>query len=152
MLKILIVEDDAQLATTLKYLVEDNPRYRVVATADDLDVIQAQPGHDLVEKRRPAQQGLDQGHGDVRARDGHHEARQSRSCPDVAHRGTVRDHLAQDGRVEHVPVPELVDLAWSDQSPHHSLSSQEFGVADGKVQPVRRERPPCRLGHGGRFT
>jgi response regulator of citrate/malate metabolism len=36
-LKILIVEDDAQLATTLKYLVEDNPRYRVVARADDLD-------------------------------------------------------------------------------------------------------------------
>ena len=27
MLKILIVEDDTQLATTLKYLVEDNPRY-----------------------------------------------------------------------------------------------------------------------------
>ena len=37
MLKILIVEDDAQLATTLRYLVEDNPRYQVVATADDLD-------------------------------------------------------------------------------------------------------------------
>jgi len=36
-LKILIVEDDAQLATTLKYLVEDNPRYQVVATADDVD-------------------------------------------------------------------------------------------------------------------
>jgi DNA-binding response OmpR family regulator len=36
-LKILIVEDDSQLATTLKYLVEDNPRYQVVATADDLD-------------------------------------------------------------------------------------------------------------------
>jgi len=36
-LKILIVEDDRQLATTLKYLVEDNPRYRVVATADDLE-------------------------------------------------------------------------------------------------------------------
>jgi response regulator of citrate/malate metabolism len=36
-LKILIVEDDAQLATTLKYLVEDNPRYRVVARADDLN-------------------------------------------------------------------------------------------------------------------
>jgi response regulator of citrate/malate metabolism len=36
-LKILIVEDDAQLATTLQYLVEDNPRYQVVATADDLD-------------------------------------------------------------------------------------------------------------------
>ena len=37
MLKILIVEDDSQLATTLKYLVEDNPRYRVVAIADDAD-------------------------------------------------------------------------------------------------------------------
>ena len=37
MLKILIVEDDSQLATTLKYLVEDNPRYRVIATADDAD-------------------------------------------------------------------------------------------------------------------
>ncbi len=37
MLKILIVEDDAQLATTLKYLVADNPRYLVVATADALD-------------------------------------------------------------------------------------------------------------------
>jgi response regulator of citrate/malate metabolism len=36
-LKILIVEDDAQLATTLKYLVEDNPRYQVVGQADDLD-------------------------------------------------------------------------------------------------------------------
>jgi CheY-like chemotaxis protein len=35
MLKILIVEDDAPLATTLHYLVEDNPRYRVVATARD---------------------------------------------------------------------------------------------------------------------
>lgn len=37
MLKILIVEDDSQLAATLKYLVEDNPRYRVVGLADDLD-------------------------------------------------------------------------------------------------------------------
>jgi DNA-binding NarL/FixJ family response regulator len=36
-LKILIVEDDSQLATTLKYLVEDNPRYRVVASADDAE-------------------------------------------------------------------------------------------------------------------
>lgn len=35
MLKILIVEDDAQLATTLKYLIEDHPRYRVVAMAED---------------------------------------------------------------------------------------------------------------------
>ncbi|MFP5328593.1 MAG: response regulator [Alphaproteobacteria bacterium] len=37
MLKILVVEDDRQLATTVKYLVEDNPRYRVVAIADDVD-------------------------------------------------------------------------------------------------------------------
>ena len=37
MLRILIVEDDRQLATTLKYLVEDNPRYQVVAIADDVD-------------------------------------------------------------------------------------------------------------------
>ena len=35
MLKILIVEDETQLATTLKYLVEDNPRYRVVGIAED---------------------------------------------------------------------------------------------------------------------
>lgn len=37
MLKILIVEDDSQLAVTLKYLVEDNPRYRVVGIADDAE-------------------------------------------------------------------------------------------------------------------
>ncbi len=37
MLNILIVEDDSQLAQTLKYLVEDNPRYRVVATAEDAE-------------------------------------------------------------------------------------------------------------------
>ena len=37
MLRILIVEDDTQLATTLKYLVEDNPRYRVVGMADDAE-------------------------------------------------------------------------------------------------------------------
>jgi len=36
-LNILIVEDDSQLAVTLKYLVEDNPRYRVVAMADDAE-------------------------------------------------------------------------------------------------------------------
>ena len=35
MLKILIVEDDRQLATMLQYLVEDNPRYRVVGLAED---------------------------------------------------------------------------------------------------------------------
>jgi CheY-like chemotaxis protein len=34
-LKILVVEDDAHLASTVKYLIEDNPRYRVVAIADD---------------------------------------------------------------------------------------------------------------------
>lgn len=37
MLRILIVEDDGQLASTLKYLIEDNPRYRVVGMAEDLD-------------------------------------------------------------------------------------------------------------------
>ena len=37
MLKILVVEDDAQLATTVKFLIEDNPRYKVVAIADDAD-------------------------------------------------------------------------------------------------------------------
>jgi len=36
-LNILIVEDDSQLAVTLKYLVEDNPRYRVIAMAEDAD-------------------------------------------------------------------------------------------------------------------
>ena len=37
MLNILIVEDDSQLAVTLKYLVEDNPRYRVIAMAADAE-------------------------------------------------------------------------------------------------------------------
>ena len=37
MLNILIVEDDSQLAVTLKYLVEDNPRYHVVAMAADAE-------------------------------------------------------------------------------------------------------------------
>ena len=47
MLRILIVEDDSQLAITLKYLVEDNPRYRVVGTADDADTaIAAAEAHD----------------------------------------------------------------------------------------------------------
>lgn len=35
MLTILIVEDDSQLAATMQYLVEDNPRYRVVGIAAD---------------------------------------------------------------------------------------------------------------------
>lgn len=47
MLRILIVEDDTQLATTLKYLVEDNPRYRVVAIANDADgAVAAAQEHD----------------------------------------------------------------------------------------------------------
>lgn len=36
MLKILIVEDERPLAETLRYLVEDNPRYRVTGIAEDL--------------------------------------------------------------------------------------------------------------------
>jgi response regulator of citrate/malate metabolism len=36
-LNILVVEDDRQLAVTLKYLVEDNPRYRVIAMAEDAE-------------------------------------------------------------------------------------------------------------------
>jgi two-component system, response regulator PdtaR len=36
-LRILVVEDDRQLAETLKYQIEDNPRYRVVGTAQDAD-------------------------------------------------------------------------------------------------------------------
>jgi DNA-binding response OmpR family regulator len=47
-LKILVVEDDTQLATTVKYLIEDNPRYRVVAIADDADRAVA-----AAEKHRP---------------------------------------------------------------------------------------------------
>ena len=47
MLRILIVEDDSQLALTLKYLVEDNPRYRVVAIAADSEsAITAAEDHD----------------------------------------------------------------------------------------------------------
>ena len=47
MLRILVVEDDSQLAETVKYLVEDNPRYRVVAIADDADgAIAAAEEHD----------------------------------------------------------------------------------------------------------
>ena len=47
MLRILIVEDDSQLATTLKYLVEDNPRYAVVAIAEDADgAVAAAEEHD----------------------------------------------------------------------------------------------------------
>jgi len=46
-LRILVVEDDSQLAVTLKYLIEDNPRYRVVATAEDADgAIAAAEEHD----------------------------------------------------------------------------------------------------------
>ena len=37
MLRILVVEDDSQLAITLKYLVEDNPRYRVIGMAEDAE-------------------------------------------------------------------------------------------------------------------
>jgi len=36
-LRILIVEDDAQLAATLKYLIEENAFYLVVGTADDTE-------------------------------------------------------------------------------------------------------------------
>lgn len=47
MLRILLVEDDAQLASTVRYLIEDNPRYRVVATANDCDsALEAAEVHD----------------------------------------------------------------------------------------------------------
>lgn len=47
MLRILVVEDDSQLAQTIKYLVEDNPRYQVIAIAEDADgAIAAAEEHD----------------------------------------------------------------------------------------------------------
>jgi DNA-binding response OmpR family regulator len=46
-LKILVVEDDRHLATTVKYLIEDNPRYRVAAIADDAEsAIDAAKAHE----------------------------------------------------------------------------------------------------------
>jgi CheY-like chemotaxis protein len=48
MLKILIVEDDALFADTLKHMVELNPRYTVTAIADDGDAALA-----AVDERRP---------------------------------------------------------------------------------------------------
>ena len=48
MLRIMIVEDDSQLASTLKYLIEDNPRYRVVGVAEDLA-----GAMDLAERENP---------------------------------------------------------------------------------------------------
>lgn len=48
MLKILIVEDEPLLAKTLKHLIELNPRFEVIAIADDL-----QSALEAVEERRP---------------------------------------------------------------------------------------------------
>jgi DNA-binding NarL/FixJ family response regulator len=47
MLKILIVEDDNALATTIKYLIEDNPRYRVVGTVEDAEGAIEAADHEL---------------------------------------------------------------------------------------------------------
>ena len=48
MLRILIVEDECLLATTLKHLIELNPRYQVTDIADDFDTALV-----AVEHRRP---------------------------------------------------------------------------------------------------
>jgi DNA-binding NarL/FixJ family response regulator len=48
MLKILIVEDEPLLATTLKHLIELNPRFQVTSVADDLA-----SALEAVEARRP---------------------------------------------------------------------------------------------------
>jgi DNA-binding NarL/FixJ family response regulator len=48
MLKILIVEDEPLLAKTLKHLIELNPRFEVIAIADDL-----QSALGAAEERRP---------------------------------------------------------------------------------------------------
>jgi len=48
MLKILIVEDEPLLATTLKHLIELNPRFQVTSIADDLA-----SALEAVEERRP---------------------------------------------------------------------------------------------------
>jgi len=48
MLRILIVEDEPLLATTLKHLIELNPRFQVTHIADDLETALA-----AVEERRP---------------------------------------------------------------------------------------------------
>lgn len=48
MLRILIVEDERPLAETLRYLIEDNPRYRVVGIAEDVG-----SAMELLEREQP---------------------------------------------------------------------------------------------------
>ena len=83
-------------------------------------------------------------------------AGQAGAAPDVADRRPLGNHLAQDGAVEKVPLPESGRLARADQPADHPIGGQGCGVCLNNGKSIRREHPPrqlrCDRRRGGCFT
>ncbi len=131
MLRILIVEDDTQLATTLKYLVEDNPRYRVVGIAEDADsAIAAADEHDP----------------DLVLLDLHlaHGSTGFSVAAQLAHHGVPC--LFVSGKAPHFPMPDLalgcLMKPFTAEEVHRSLAMSE-DVLRGRE--TLRPKPPHNL-------
>ena len=117
--------------------------------ATDLTARQPELRHRLLQEGGTPQQRFDQGHLQVRARDGQHYPGQPGTGPEVADRGVLGHDLREHGAVHEVPLPQPRHLARTDQAAHHAVAGQHRGVPLGQREALGTEHPPRRRGRGG---
>lgn len=93
-----------------------------------------------MEKFATAQQRLEQHKVQIRVRDRHRDARQTRPASDVDHPLTWRQQLAYDGAVNQVALPEATHFARPQQTALHPGIRQNFRVPPSQLEP-RTEHP-----------
>jgi hypothetical protein len=93
----------------------------------------------LLQKNRTPQERLQQGDGDVRAHDREHDAGQPSAGTDIDHIRLSRDEFREYRAVEDMPVPQTLDLAWTDEAAFHTRAGKELGIPLGDGERVTED-------------
>jgi len=92
------------------------------------DMRQRQEIDALLKKDGTPQKRLQKRYGQIRTHDREHDARQAGARADIDDGRGVGDQLGQHGTVEHMPIPETLDLARSDETALDAGAGQKSGV------------------------
>jgi hypothetical protein len=90
-----------------------------------------QQGDALLQKDGAPQERLQQGDGYVRTHDREHDTGQACAGTDIDDIRLSRDEFREYRTVEDMPVPQTLDLAWTDEAAFDTRAGKELGVALG---------------------
>ncbi|GLY87896.1 hypothetical protein Airi02_058250 [Actinoallomurus iriomotensis] len=100
------------------------------------DVRERQEINAFLKKDSTPQKRLQECYRQIRSHDRENDTRQAGARAHVNDVRRVGDQLGQNGTVEHVPVPEALDLARSDETALDAGTGQERGVPLGEGKRV----------------